>query len=292
MSTRTLFVLLCSLVTACGERNDQAYKAAGRGEVAAISLPAEIGEAPPERGRQAQLAMIIRQAGIALEVADIDSATAVVRRIATEDGGRVERLAQSGDPAEARQASMTLRVPAGRLDEVLERLRAVGKVEGISLSEADVTGEYVDVDAELRNLRRLEERLLALLRDRTGKLEEVLAVERELARVRQEIDVRQGRMNRMEQDIAWSSVQVDMHEPMRAFAGRGTGGWARLGRAFVRAWENFFDVVVGLIEALGVIIPLAVLGTLGWWAYRKLRRRLSTAQVSESPSPPSQSSVM
>jgi len=95
-----------------------------------------------------------------------------------------------------------------RFDQAVERLKALGKVEAVNVSVQDVGEEYVDVSARKANAQRLETRLLDLLATRAGRLEDVLNVERELARVREEVERYQGRLQFLRQHAAMSALTV------------------------------------------------------------------------------------
>ncbi len=223
--------------------------------------------------QEARERLLVRRATVALEVENVDTAVARIRDLAADLQARVEQLEQVGGPRETRRTNVTLRVPETALDAAVERTRALGKVERVSLSEREVTEEVEDLDVRLRNLRRLEERLLRLLAERTGKLEEILAAERELARVREEIERREGRLRVLENEVAWSYLWVEMHEPLPLTARRDDGIVRRFGRAFVQAGENFLDLVLVVIAALGYILPLAAVVGLGVWVRRRLLAR-------------------
>ncbi len=223
--------------------------------------------------QEARERLLVRRATVALEVENVDTAVARIRDLAAELQARVEQLEQVGGPRETRRTQVTLRVPEAALDAAVERTRALGKVERVSLSEREVTEEVEDLDVRLRNLRRLEERLLRLLGERTGKLEEILAAERELARVREQIERSEGRLRALENEIAWSYLWVEMHEPLPLTARRDDGLARRFGRAFVQAGENFLDLVLVVIAALGYIVPLAAVVGLGVWVRRRVLAR-------------------
>ncbi|HEX6251730.1 MAG TPA: DUF4349 domain-containing protein, partial [Gemmatimonadaceae bacterium] len=128
--------------------------------------------------------------------------------------------------------------------------------------------------------RRLEERLLALLTSRTGKLEEVLAVERELARVRGEIEQIEGRLRYLRTRAAMSTLTVTVHEPEPMLGG--APGDNPFAEALRRAWRNFIGMLAALIAALGVVLPLGLLGAAAWYGGRRVvrvvRRRRSAAK--------------
>jgi predicted nuclease with TOPRIM domain len=97
----------------------------------------------------------------------------------------------------------------------MQRLGMLGKVLNRHVSTEDVTEEYVDTDARLRNLKRTEERLLAHL-DRTGELKGIVEVERELNRVREEIERLEGRLRYLSHRVDFSTFNVTFQEKPKA----------------------------------------------------------------------------
>ena len=81
------------------------------------------------------------------------------------------------------------------------------------MTAEDVGEEFVDVSARMENARRLEQRLVTLLASRTGKLSDVLAVERELARVREDIERYEGRLRYLRAHAATSSCRSKCTSP-------------------------------------------------------------------------------
>jgi len=123
----------------------------------------------------------------------------------------------------------------------------------------------------VNNARRLEDRLITLLNTRTGKLDEVLRVERELARVREEIERYEGRLRYLSSRVATSTLTITVHEPAPILGNN--PGENPIARALRRAWRNFIALVAGVIASLGVVIPLALVAVAGWVGYRRWRRR-------------------
>jgi hypothetical protein len=145
--------------------------------------------------------------------------------------------------------------------------------------------EFVDVTARVANARRLEERLLTLLATRTGKLDDVLAVERELARVREEIDGNTGRLRFLRSKIAVSTLTVTVAERGPVV---GQPGSNVIVEAFKRAWRNFVTVIASGIGLLGGLLPLLALVVLVVFGWRRWRRGASAAHhpASAAPMPP------
>src|SRR6185503_4740472 len=140
------------------------------------------------------LSMVIRTGQAGIEVPALDTAIQRVRQLAERLGGYVGNTTMQTGEGQIRSATLELKIPAARFDEAVSGLSPFGEVESVNVQAEDVGEEFVDLTARTTNAKRLEERLLGLLATRTGKLEEVVNVERELARVREEIERLDGRL--------------------------------------------------------------------------------------------------
>jgi len=211
--------------------------------------------------------MIIRTGFAGVEVDSLDAAIARVRALAQRVGGFVANTAVQGGKDQLRSASLEVKIPSDRFDEALAGLAPIGKVESVNVNAQDVGEEFVDIAARVENAHRLEARLIALLANRTGKLQEVLSVERELARVREEIERYEGRMRYLRTRVALSTLTVNVHE--RAPIIVPIAGDGPITIAFREAWRNFVGFVAGLIASLGVLIPLGAIALVGWLGVRR-----------------------
>jgi hypothetical protein len=234
----------------------------------------------PKAVPEQQSAMLIRTGEAQVEVDSIEAAAAQVRALAQRVGGYVASSSTMGGRDETRRAKLELKIPAARWDQAVTGLNPVGKVESLSVETEDVGEEFVDVQARVANARRLETRLIALLDTRTGKLDDVLQVERELARVREEIERYEGRLRYLSTRVATSTLTVNLHEPEPIVGGP---GGSVLGGAFREAWRNFVGFLAGFIASLGFLVPLALLIAAAWWAVRRARRRTSPPAPAPAP---------
>ena len=219
----------------------------------------------------ATAAMVIRTGEAFIEVDKVDPAVLKVRQLAAQVGGYIANSSISGGHDQIRQGTIELKIPATKYEEAVGSLSTIGKVETVNSTAQDVGEEFVDVTARVNNSRRLEERLISLLANRTGKLDEVLRVERELARVREEIERYEGRLRYLSARVAMSTLTITVHEPAPILGN--SPGENPIAAAFRRAWKNFVGVVAASIAALGVLIPLAVVALLCWVAYRRWIRK-------------------
>lgn len=215
--------------------------------------------------------MVIRVGQAFIEVEKVDPAILRIRQLAAEVGGYIANSSVSGGRDQIRQATLEVKIPASKYDQAVGDLSTIGKVETVNSTAEDVGEEFVDVTARVNNARRLEERLITLLSTRTGKLDEVLRVERELARVREEIERYEGRLRFLGARVATSTLTITVHEPMPVLGN--TPGTNPIAAALRRAWRNFVGFVAAVIESLGIVIPLALIGFAGWLGYHRWKKR-------------------
>jgi len=245
----------------------------GDREIAAASSPAqEQWSRPLELDPATRLIVRTGQAGI--EVDSLEPAMTELRRVVQRAGGFVADASVQSGRDQLRQATLELKVPATRFDELTERLQPIGRLEFLNVGVEDVSEEFVDVTARVANGRRLEDRLVELLRTRTGKLQDVLSVERQLARVREEIERMEGRLRYLKTSAQLSTLSVGLHEPVPIVATHGPGP---IVEAFRAAWRNFVGLLAGAIASLGFVVPVL---TFGWGLVvvgRKWRRPATTA---------------
>jgi len=131
-------------------------------------------------------------------VAEIDRALAAVKALATDGGGYMARMTSS---------SIVIRVPAEQFEATVEALADVGTVIDKDITAQDVTEQYEDLALRLRNARALREKLEQLLA-RAKDVKEVLAVEKELARLREQTELLEGRLNRLKNRVAYATLSV------------------------------------------------------------------------------------
>ena len=209
--------------------------------------------------------MIIRTGQAFIEVEKVDPAILKIRQLAAQSGGYITNSSISGGKDQIRQASIELKIPNTKYDQAVGSLASIGKVETVNSTAQDVGEEFVDVTARVTNARRLEERLIDLLASRTGKLDEVLRVERELARVREEIERYEGRLRYLTARVEMSTLTINIHEPPPIIE----PGKSPIAEAFRRAWQNFVAMLAAVIASLGVLVPIGVIGIGGLIGYRR-----------------------
>ena len=154
---------------------------------------------------------IISQASLSVEVEDVAGAVAQVRTIAETRGGFISQLATTGTPGRQR-SDLTVRVPQGEFFDTLESIKRLGKVWSENAGSEDVTEQFIDLEARLRSALREEQSLLSLL-ERADTVSNILTIERELARVRSEIERLQGQINYLSRRVDLATISVALFPP-------------------------------------------------------------------------------
>lgn len=220
--------------------------------------------------------MIIRTVAMTLAVNEVPEAFRQVELIADSVGGSVtsSTFKQEG---ERTNATVVLRIPADQrsYNAAMEQLRKLAvRVPDESLSSQDVTEEFVDLESSLRNLQVTEARLVSLI-ERAQKVDEVIAVQRELTNVRGQIERIEGRKRFIERRSEFTTINLTLRE-VSAVPGGQPRGWSpaetfeEAVTALARALQGGARAAIWLIVWLPVYgLPLAA----SWYAIRFLRRQ-------------------
>lgn len=223
----------------------------------------------PDPNRQ-----IIKSGTLSLVVQDVASALAQARSITTAHGGLVTQSSTS-TVAERGVADVTIQVPADQFESAMDALRGINGVRDRTvdkITSQDVTEEYVDVNAQVDNLKVTERQLQALM-DKATRMEDVLAIQRELTTVRGQIDRLQGRLNYLQRRTAMSTISLHL-EPLASTVPH--AGW-RFSEALSQAWQRSMTVLrvvadVALTVAMFALWLVPALGIV-WFIWRLATRR-------------------
>ncbi len=221
---------------------------------------------------------VVRTTTLRIVARDFDAVRPAVESVVAAAGGFLDRLTATGGPGSVRALHGTLRIPSDRLGEVSERLRQLGQVVEDTQRSEDVSDQLVDLDARLASARTTERRLVELLRSRTGTLSDVLNVERELARVRIDVERLDAETTNIGRRVSYATVIIDIAEERKAGLTPGPLSFASRVRTAAAdgvesALESAAWTLLSLLRA-GPILGLwaLVLGS-AWLIFRRARAR-------------------
>lgn len=303
-ATRLLSILaLPFLITIqCGTREDNAYlrslpstadsesepmalgygRSADRGDImsASSSFTGDQSVASP------QARMLIKTADLVCEVENFDEARSRVQNLAEQNGGYIVSSQTSISDENRKSGRVSLRIPSDKFDETLTALKKLAKKTGSeSIYGNDVTEEFYDVSARIDNKRKAEQRFQEILRT-ASKTTEILEVERALVEVREEIERMEGRKRFLADQVALSTITVNLYEPRPLLTGGRDSFWGKIKRGFENGLEGFGDVLSASITFVIAVLPLAPLGFLLWWGIRKLHRSIKNRKSPATLNPP------
>ena len=161
---------------------------------------------------------LIRNATVELEIVSFDDAVQKITAFANEERGYVATTSSEKQANGKLHGQVTVKVVPENLDRFLQKLRGLGELKNQTLGTEDVTKAYFDTDARLKNARVMEQRLIDMLKTKTGKVSDLLQVEKELGRVREEIEKMQGELKYWDSQVQLATVTIslaekDMEEP-------------------------------------------------------------------------------
>jgi hypothetical protein len=230
--------------------------------------------------------LVIRNASLTLVVPDSGEAVDRISALAAQMDGFVVTSQSSRVKDQPTYGSITIRVPAARLEEALKQIEALGsEVRNRTIGGQDVTEEYTDLESRLRNLEAAETQLQAIM-ERAGRIEDVLNVHRQLVETRDQIEQVKGRMQYLEQSAAMSSITVELM-PDALAQPIATSGWqaSATARSAVEALVRTLQVlaniaIVIVLYILPLLIILAIPAAIIYLAVRRARRRIGPRPAS------------
>lgn len=236
------------------------------GTKSAASVPSVATEQAASADRK-----IIFNASLALDVLDAEKTLSTCELLVVKYGGFVAQSSlQKSDTRVVGTA--TLRVPAEKVNQLMDSLAELGTVTSRSSGSEDITSQYIDLQARLKVLRAEEEQLVTFLK-KAADIKEMLAVQEQLRAVRTEIEQDEGQQRYMDNATSLATVTVQLVQTTEAFvAPRGFGS------AFVQSLVRFGHGLAAFWTWLGGSIVFIVfygllLWALAWVALRMMRRR-------------------
>jgi len=260
------------VVASCGRASPPADRAAAFADpvVAAERAPAgfRVQQAPPSLQAMWAEQKLIRSAELRIEAQSVPIAVARADSMARQYGALLADTRITQDDQDRKSAALLIRVPVAKFPDLLNALRTLGEVKADAVATEDATKAYADLETRLAVKEETAVRLRRLLSDRTGKLSEVLEVERELSRVITELEQLKGERRYYDQRIAVSTISMSISEPGALVP---PGSTAPIAEAFRRSLQVLSTSIAGLVYLVTFVTPWLVVVGFGWWLVRWIR---------------------
>lgn len=237
--------------------------------------------------------MVIRTKTIRLEVESTEDSVNAVRELTRDVSGTVTDMQvatddgwvhrSEGDGA-AMRGWVTVRVPTDSYEDYLVSIMELGTVQYQSETSEDVTQKHVDLSARLENLRAQEARLREFF-EAAQTVEEMLAIEQELGRVRGEIESLDAQITYLERQAAMATVTIELTEPRPVVAPQGPS-WGFV-EAITDGFRGAATLLTGVITLVIATSPLWLLGLVLFFPIRAIvrKRRARAEEAGRQPKP-------
>lgn len=228
---------------------------------------------------------IIYTASMEIVVENFDQIEQKIDSLVKAHGGFVSSANLDRMRGERRSGRWTVRIPVDQYDKFLNAVGDIGVPTSRNQTASDVTEEFVDLEARIKNKKNLETRILELLEQRDDEIQNVLSVERELNRVREEIERMEGRLRYLTDRTSLTTVDIDIREeqeyvPPQAptLANRVKSAWSS---SLVNCRRFLEDLVVFIVANLIGFVASLIGLVVAWVVLRKISRKMFNKTTAE-----------
>jgi hypothetical protein len=224
---------------------------------------------------------IIYTANLDVVVTDWDAARSEVDKLIAAHKGYVARAEERMHSGSQRSGSITIKVPVENFPALVHGLAALGHAERNAIDSQDVSEEYVDVQARVKNLKEQEAKLNELLKERRKeeKLDDIIKIGDRIGLVRQDVERAEGRLKYLATMAAYSTVNLSLREVKDYKPPTAPTFASRVGATFSNSWDALVHFVTEVSLAVVALVPwLPVLVPLGVVVYLALRSRRARAK--------------
>jgi hypothetical protein len=276
-----LIAVLClSAFAACAKRakHEEDGPRPAVAQKASPTSPTPAGNAPTQDAAQAEQRKIIRTGSVRITVSSYDEARAKLDAMLQQVGGYVDSTQVSRGEHSVTDATIVVRLPATKFGDIVPKLRELGDVTTETTDAADITEQYIDTSARLASAQALEKRLLEIAAERNGTIESLLAVERELTRVRGEIEGYEAHMRRWDDQVAMSTLTLTLSTRMPEIVAS-TSFTGRVSQTFHESIHALREFGGWLVVFLVAVAPWALIVLVTLLAFRRLDRSGTVAKL-------------
>ena len=231
-------------------------------EKMSYGAPAPVAASAPVAGSGIDT-KIIKTAYITIEVKDVTGSVDALKSLVTAKGGYASSSSISEGYNKRLSGTVVLRIPAAEFDNTLTGVKAIGTVKSVSTQGQDVTEEYVDIQAQKTSYQNQLAQYNEIMK-KAVKVSDVIEIQQQIDRVQTNLNQLEGRLKYLNSRIDMSTITVTLQEP------EPLGGES--GPSFISAVNEgiagFFGMVYAIIILLFTLLPVIIIGAIGYGVYR------------------------
>jgi hypothetical protein len=234
------------------------------------------GQPIPGKTPQPIQRQIIKSAHSRIQVKNLNESTKAVESLVLRNGGYVTNMEMSNN-SYVTENVLTLRVPALRFDSLMGQVGEQAIFTQFKrITAEDVTEEYVDIETRLRTKREVRDRYVSILRNSAKTVKDVLAAEEQIRIIQEEIEVKEGRLRFLKDQVAMSTIRLELYQET-AFREEPSAYRytfiAKIGTALKNGWQLVQNFIILLVNLWPLVI---VFGLIFWkrkWIRERFRRK-------------------
>ena len=206
---------------------------------------------------------IIKTAYITIEVTDVTGSVDQLKNLVTAKGGYLSSSSVSEGYNGRLTGTVVLRIPQAEFENTLAGVKAIGSVKSVSTQGEDVTEEYVDIHAQKTSYQNQLAQYNEIMK-KAVKVSDVIEIQQQIDRVQTELNRLEGRLKYLNSRIDLSTITVNLQEPEPLGGESGPS----IVSAINEGISGFFGMIYALIVVLLTLLPVIILGVIGYGIYR------------------------
>lgn len=216
---------------------------------------------------------MIWKGNVEIKVDNVDKTTKKVNEICKKYGAFVSGMELNNSNYEISN-SITIRVESQYFSELIEAVKAEGTyIKNVTISSNDVTEEFIDVESRLKTKKEVRERYIAILKDKTGKISEVLEAEEAIRKITEEIEAKEGQLRYLQDQVKYSTLKLRLYEKV-TFNEEPEIYTKTFGSKALQALKNGWKIITTLVLILINIWPLLLIAVILIWRWRWIKSKL------------------
>jgi len=266
MKIYLMFSLLIMLSTCAGGSSSEPA------EVAYEPTATKITDFQDSEPLQIDNRKMIWTGSVELKVQSVDETTARINALCKKYNAFVSNMNLNNTSYELSN-NLTIRVNSEHFTSLMEDLKGQGEfVKNVSVSSDDVTEQYIDVTSRLKTKKEVRERYIDILKNKTGKISEVLEAEEAIRKITEEIEAKEGQLRYLKDKIKYSTINLRIYEKV-TFRDEPDSYEKSFGSKVLQALENGWGIITTLVLVLINIWPLVLIGGIFIWRWKWLRNK-------------------
>ena len=216
---------------------------------------------------------IVWTGNVEIKVESVDETTAKINELCKKYNAFVSNMNLNNTSYELSN-DLTIRVNSEHFTPLMEELKGQGEfVRNVSVSSNDVTEQYIDVTSRLKTKKEVRERYIEILKNKTGKISEVLEAEEAIRKITEEIEAKEGQLRYLEDKIKYSTINLRMYETV-TFRNEPDSYEKSFGSKSLQALKNGWSIVTTMVLVFINIWPLLVLTGIFIWRWKWIKSKL------------------